>query len=142
MKTLADYIAGYGPEAGPKIYRVLKSRAAYKGVSTRRRHRIEALTGLSRSCSIWRRTRGARSRGSRSLKPIRDRPELSPPPAGLSQLSGSETQRQDAYFRSEASTKINKISALAKGCYFSLRKQTTWRTTGPQAPDCGGVGAG
>jgi hypothetical protein len=45
MRTLQDYVATYGPEAGPKIYRTIKSRAAYKGVSTRRRHRIEALTG-------------------------------------------------------------------------------------------------
>ena len=45
MKTLQDYVTAYGPEAGPKLFHTVKSRAAYKGVSTRRRHRIEALTG-------------------------------------------------------------------------------------------------
>ena len=45
MSTLQACIDSYGPEAGPKLYRALKSRAAYKGVSTRRRRQIEALTG-------------------------------------------------------------------------------------------------
>jgi hypothetical protein len=45
LKTLRDYVTAYGPEAGPKLYRTLGSRAAYEGVSTRRRHQIEALTG-------------------------------------------------------------------------------------------------
>ena len=45
MNTLQGYIEKFGPEAGPKIYHITKSRAAYKGVSTKRRHRIEALTG-------------------------------------------------------------------------------------------------
>lgn len=44
-QTLRKLIDQYGPEAGPKLYRILKSRAAYKGVSTRRRHQIEHLTG-------------------------------------------------------------------------------------------------
>lgn len=45
MNMLQGYIERYGTEAGPKLYRALKSRAAYKGVSTRRRRQIEALTG-------------------------------------------------------------------------------------------------
>ena len=45
MSTLEAYIERYGPEAGPKLHRALRSRAAYKGVSTRRRRQIEALTG-------------------------------------------------------------------------------------------------
>ena len=45
MKTLQDYVAAYGPEAGPKMFHLVRSRAAYKGVSTRRRHAIESLTG-------------------------------------------------------------------------------------------------
>jgi hypothetical protein len=45
VTTLQGYIAQYGPEAGPKIYHAVRSRAAYKGVSTRRRRRIAALTG-------------------------------------------------------------------------------------------------
>lgn len=45
MQSLQDYVSVYGPEAGPKLYKTLRSRAAYKGVSTRRRHQIEALTG-------------------------------------------------------------------------------------------------
>ncbi len=45
VNTLQGYIERYGPEAGPKLHRALKSRAAYKGVSTRRRRQIEALTG-------------------------------------------------------------------------------------------------
>lgn len=45
MRTLADYVAAYGLDAGPKMFHTIRSRAAYKGVSTRRRHRIEALTG-------------------------------------------------------------------------------------------------
>ena len=43
--TLKKYIDQYGPEVGPKLDRILRSRAAYKGVSTRRRHQIERLTG-------------------------------------------------------------------------------------------------
>jgi hypothetical protein len=42
---LQRYIDKFGPEAGPKIHHAVRSRAAYKGVSTRRRHRIEVLTG-------------------------------------------------------------------------------------------------
>jgi hypothetical protein len=45
MRTLQDYVAAYGQDAGAKLYRTIRSRAAYKGVSTRRRHQIEALTG-------------------------------------------------------------------------------------------------
>ena len=45
MTALENYVAQYGPEAGPKIYRAARSRAAYKGASTRRRRRIAALTG-------------------------------------------------------------------------------------------------
>ena len=45
MSMLQAYIEKYGPEAGPKLHRALKSRAAYKGVSTRRRRQIEAMTG-------------------------------------------------------------------------------------------------
>ena len=45
MENLQTYLDRYGPEAGPKLYHVLRSRAAYKGVSTRRRRRLEALTG-------------------------------------------------------------------------------------------------
>ncbi len=45
VSTLQACIEKYGPEAGPKLHRALKSRAAYKGVSTRRRRQIEALTG-------------------------------------------------------------------------------------------------
>ena len=45
MSKLQAYIDRYGPEAGPKLHRALKSRAAYKGVSTRRRRQIEVLTG-------------------------------------------------------------------------------------------------
>jgi hypothetical protein len=45
VSTLQRYIDRFGPEAGPKIHRAVRSRAAYKGVSTRRRHRIEELTG-------------------------------------------------------------------------------------------------
>lgn len=44
-QTLQRYIDQYGPEAGPKLFHILRSRAAYKGVSTRRRHRIADLTG-------------------------------------------------------------------------------------------------
>jgi hypothetical protein len=44
-KTLQKYIDRYGPEAGPKLFHVLKSRAGHKGVSTRLRHQIEHLTG-------------------------------------------------------------------------------------------------
>lgn len=45
MTALENYVAQYGPEAGPKIYRAARSRAAYKGASTRRRRRIASLTG-------------------------------------------------------------------------------------------------
>jgi len=44
VKTLQDFVTEYGAEAGPKMYRTLRSRAAYKGVCTRRRHQIETLT--------------------------------------------------------------------------------------------------
>jgi hypothetical protein len=45
VEKLQHYIDCYGPEAGPKLYRILRSRAAYKGVSTRRRRQLQALTG-------------------------------------------------------------------------------------------------
>jgi hypothetical protein len=45
VSALQRYIETFGPEAGPKIQQAVRSRAAYKGVSTKRRHRIEALTG-------------------------------------------------------------------------------------------------
>jgi hypothetical protein len=45
VRTLQDYVTAFGPEAGPKLFHTLRSRAAYKGVSTRRRHQIEAMTG-------------------------------------------------------------------------------------------------
>ena len=45
VSKLQACIERYGPEAGPKLHRALKSRAAYKGVSTRRRRQIEAMTG-------------------------------------------------------------------------------------------------
>jgi hypothetical protein len=45
VSTLQSCIEQFGPEAGPKLHRALKSRSAYKGVSTRRRRQIEALTG-------------------------------------------------------------------------------------------------
>ena len=45
VSTLQACIEQFGPEAGPKLHRALKSRSAYNGVSTRRRRQIEALTG-------------------------------------------------------------------------------------------------
>jgi len=45
MRARQDFVEKYGAVAGPMIERVLRSRAAYKGVSTRRRHLIEALNG-------------------------------------------------------------------------------------------------
>jgi len=45
MSTLQRYINQFGPVVGPRLLHLEKSRAAYKGVSTRRRSRIEEVTG-------------------------------------------------------------------------------------------------
>jgi hypothetical protein len=45
VNTLQGFIDQFGPVAGTKMYRAVRSRAAYKGVCTRRRRRIETLTG-------------------------------------------------------------------------------------------------
>ena len=45
MTRLEHYIEQYGPLAGPKLYHALQSRAAYAGVSKRRRRALEVLTG-------------------------------------------------------------------------------------------------
>lgn len=45
MNTVQGYIDRFGPVVGPKLFHLEKSRAAYKGVSTRRRRQIEAITG-------------------------------------------------------------------------------------------------
>jgi hypothetical protein len=45
MSQLDRYIERYGPQAGPKLYHALQSRAAYIGSSRRRGREIEALTG-------------------------------------------------------------------------------------------------
>lgn len=45
MSVLQRYIDQFGPVVGPKLLHLEKSRAAYKGVSTRRRSRIEEVTG-------------------------------------------------------------------------------------------------
>lgn len=45
MNTVQGYIEKFGPVVGPKLFHLEKSRAAYKGVSTRRRRQIEAITG-------------------------------------------------------------------------------------------------
>ncbi len=45
MSTLERYIDQFGPVVGPKVLHLEKSRAAYKGVSTRRRSQIELVTG-------------------------------------------------------------------------------------------------
>jgi hypothetical protein len=67
VSILQRYIDAFGPEAGPKIHQAVKSRAAYKGVSTRRRHRIEALTG--RPYRLRRRAPAARGQGLLPLAP-------------------------------------------------------------------------
>src|SRR5215218_10098283 len=67
VTTLERYIENYGPEVGPKIHHVMRSRAAYKGVSTRRRHRIEALTG--RPYRVRRRPTPAAGQGLLPLAP-------------------------------------------------------------------------
>ena len=46
MSELDRQVETYGTVAGAKIYHMLKSRAAYKGVGTRRRRRIAAITGV------------------------------------------------------------------------------------------------
>ena len=45
MHKLDSYVARYGPDAGPKLYRTVQSRAAYIGASARRARIIEELTG-------------------------------------------------------------------------------------------------
>jgi hypothetical protein len=67
VTTLERYIENYGPEVGPKIHHVMRSRAAYKGVSTRRRHQIEALTG--RPYRVRRRATPATGQGLLPLAP-------------------------------------------------------------------------
>src|SRR3954452_13999257 len=67
VTTRERYIESYGPEVGPKIHHVMRSRAAYKGVSTRRRHQIEALTG--RPYRVRRRSTTATGQGLPPLAP-------------------------------------------------------------------------
>ena len=45
MKIMQGYIDRFGPVFGPKLYELARSRAAHKGVSTRRRREIEELIG-------------------------------------------------------------------------------------------------
>lgn len=45
MSVLERYVDQFGPVVGPKLIHLEKSRAAYKGVCTRRRSQIEQLTG-------------------------------------------------------------------------------------------------
>ena len=40
MRRVDSYIEKYGPLVGPKLYRTMQSRAAYKGVSTKLRKKI------------------------------------------------------------------------------------------------------
>jgi hypothetical protein len=75
MKTLQDYVAVYGPLAGPKLFKTLRSRAAYKGVSTRRRHQIEAITGTP-----FRRSRRSRSEANQARLPLGDSTPVGPAP--------------------------------------------------------------
>jgi len=65
VNTVEGYIAKFGAEAGPKIYHIVRSRAAYKGASTKRRHRIEALTGKP-----YRARRTSRPSPSQGLLPL------------------------------------------------------------------------
>lgn len=43
MRKLENYIAKYGPEAGPKLFHILQSQAAHAGVSARLRRKLHAL---------------------------------------------------------------------------------------------------
>jgi hypothetical protein len=45
MSKLQEYITQFGPEAGRSLYHIYRSRAAHKGVSTKRRLLLEELTG-------------------------------------------------------------------------------------------------
>ena len=45
LHKLQSYVTKYGPEAGPKLYHAVQSRAAYIGASARRARIIEELTG-------------------------------------------------------------------------------------------------
>jgi hypothetical protein len=40
MRRLQNYVARYGPDAGPKLYHALQSQAAHAGVSARLRRKI------------------------------------------------------------------------------------------------------
>jgi hypothetical protein len=65
VTALENYVTQYGPEAGPKIYQAIRSRAAYKGASTRRRRRIAALTG--RPYRLRRKSSPAKGQGTLPL---------------------------------------------------------------------------
>jgi hypothetical protein len=43
VRKLKIYVDKYGPEVGPKLYRVLQSQAAHAGVGARLRRKIEAI---------------------------------------------------------------------------------------------------
>jgi hypothetical protein len=43
MRRLQNYVARYGPDAGPKLYHALQSQAAHAGVSARLRRKIEGI---------------------------------------------------------------------------------------------------
>lgn len=45
MTQLERYIDRYGPKAGAKIYRTIRSRAGYLGTSRRRGREIAEITG-------------------------------------------------------------------------------------------------
>lgn len=40
MRRLQSYVAKYGPEVGPKLYRTLQSQAAHAGVGARLRRKL------------------------------------------------------------------------------------------------------
>jgi hypothetical protein len=95
VSSLQRYIETFGPEAGPKIHHAIRSRAAYKGVSTRRRHRIEELTG--HPYRLRRRSSAARGQGVLPLTepaaadgPVpADQARLRDPALGLMGAAGS-----------------------------------------------------
>ncbi len=46
LAELQNYVDRFGPEAGPRLYHAMRSRASYKAASTRARRRIAELMGL------------------------------------------------------------------------------------------------
>ena len=74
MTRLQAYVEKYGPEVGPKFYRLIQSRSARVGVSARLRRKIEAIEPRPAPAASGRREQQLPL--FRDVRPIADEPAL------------------------------------------------------------------